>query len=86
MAARAGALDMVWIMESSEHFHDKPGFFERCARALKPGGVSRFARGSAAMDRCAKTNSRWSTPLRKRCSAPAWTRSAIISIGCATPA
>jgi tocopherol O-methyltransferase len=30
---------VIWIMESSEHFHDKPGFFERCARALKPGGV-----------------------------------------------
>ncbi len=31
--------DVIWIMESSEHFRDKPGFFERCARALKPGGV-----------------------------------------------
>ena len=31
--------DVIWIIESSEHFHDKPGFFERCARALKPGGV-----------------------------------------------
>jgi tocopherol O-methyltransferase len=31
--------DVVWIMESSEHFRDKPGFFERCACALKPGGV-----------------------------------------------
>jgi tocopherol O-methyltransferase len=33
------SVDMVWIMESSEHFHDKPGFFERCARALAPGGI-----------------------------------------------
>jgi tocopherol O-methyltransferase len=33
------SVDAVWIMESSEHFHDKPGFFERCARALKPGGI-----------------------------------------------
>jgi tocopherol O-methyltransferase len=31
--------DAVWIMESSEHFPDKPGFFERCARTLKPGGT-----------------------------------------------
>jgi len=31
--------DMVWIMESSEHFRGKKGFFARCASALKPGGV-----------------------------------------------
>jgi len=31
--------DVIWIMESSEHFPDKPGFFDRCARALKPGGT-----------------------------------------------
>jgi cyclopropane fatty-acyl-phospholipid synthase-like methyltransferase len=31
--------DLVWIMESSEHFDNKKQFFERCARALKPGGV-----------------------------------------------
>ena len=33
------SVDLIWIMESSEHFHDKPCFFERCARALKPSGV-----------------------------------------------
>ena len=33
------SVDVVWIMESSEHFRDKKNFFERCARALKPGGV-----------------------------------------------
>jgi tocopherol O-methyltransferase len=33
------SVDLVWIMESSEHFRDKRGFFERCAVALKPGGV-----------------------------------------------
>jgi tocopherol O-methyltransferase len=32
-------VDAIWIMESSEHFHDKPNFFERCTTALKPGGV-----------------------------------------------
>ena len=31
--------DVVWIMESSEHFPDKRGFFDRCARTLKPGGT-----------------------------------------------
>lgn len=33
------SVDVVWIMESSEHFRNKAGFFERCARVLKPGGV-----------------------------------------------
>jgi tocopherol O-methyltransferase len=32
-------VDAIWIMESSEHFRDKPDFFERCATALKTGGV-----------------------------------------------
>jgi tocopherol O-methyltransferase len=31
--------DVVWIMEGSEHFRDKKNFFERCATALKRGGV-----------------------------------------------
>jgi tocopherol O-methyltransferase len=33
------SVDIVWIMESSEHFQDKKGFFKRCASALRPGGV-----------------------------------------------
>ena len=36
---KPNSVDMVWIMESSEHFEDKRGFFERCALALKPGGT-----------------------------------------------
>lgn len=34
-----GSVDLIWIMESSEHFRDKAFFFERCARALTPGGI-----------------------------------------------
>jgi tocopherol O-methyltransferase len=33
------SVDIVWIMESSEHFRNKKEFFERCASVLKPGGV-----------------------------------------------
>jgi tocopherol O-methyltransferase len=33
------SVDVVWIMESSEHFRDKKNFFARCASALKPGGA-----------------------------------------------
>jgi tocopherol O-methyltransferase len=33
------SIDVIWVVESSEHFYDKAYFFERCANALKPGGV-----------------------------------------------
>ena len=33
------SVDVIWIMESSEHFQEKERFFARCASALKPGGV-----------------------------------------------
>jgi tocopherol O-methyltransferase len=33
------SVDVVWIMESSEHFRDKKDFFARCASALKQGGI-----------------------------------------------
>ncbi len=36
---RPESAEVVWIMESSEHFRDKKSFFQRCAIALKPGGV-----------------------------------------------
>jgi len=33
------SVDIVWTMESSEHFRNKKEFFKRCASVLKPGGV-----------------------------------------------
>jgi tocopherol O-methyltransferase len=30
--------DRVWIIECSEHIHDKQTFFNNCARLLRPGG------------------------------------------------
>jgi tocopherol O-methyltransferase len=46
------SFDVIWIMESSEHFRDKQGFFVRCASALKPGGtlaVCAWLRGDRSM-------------------------------------
>jgi tocopherol O-methyltransferase len=36
---QAESFDVVWIVESSEHFPNKRHFFECCAAALKPGGT-----------------------------------------------
>lgn len=33
-----GAFDVVWSIECTEHLFDKPRFFQRAARWLKPGG------------------------------------------------
>lgn len=33
------SVDIVWIMESSEHFRDKKNFFRKCSAALRPDGV-----------------------------------------------
>src|SRR5262249_60768349 len=32
------AFDVVWSIECTEHFFDKPEFFRKSARWLKPGG------------------------------------------------
>lgn len=33
------SFDVVWSVECTEHLFDKPAFFQRAARWLKPGGV-----------------------------------------------
>jgi tocopherol O-methyltransferase len=34
----SGSFDRIWIIECSEHIHDKQAFFRDCARLLSPGG------------------------------------------------
>lgn len=34
----AGTFDRIWIIECSEHIHDKRVFFNDCAKLLAPGG------------------------------------------------
>lgn len=45
----SGSFDVIWNMESTEHFFDKPGYFGKVANALKPGGKLMVAAWSGSM-------------------------------------
>ncbi len=50
------SFDAVWVIECSEHLMDKADFFQRCAGALRPGGMLALCAWLAAERGLARAN------------------------------